>query len=154
MFEVLVYLFETYYASDEYPDEETVTRKLAQAGFENNDIHTALEWLQHLAAEETGPSAQLSVAGPPSATRIYSRSELSKLATEARGFIAFLENAGVLSPALRELIVERAMATAHESVELEDIKVITLMVLWTREGSVDSLVLDELLPDGEPRNLH
>lgn len=153
MFEVLVYLFETYYAADEYPDQETVARKLTQAGFENRDIHNALEWLGHLASE-TEPAVDFGPGERPPTIRVYSRSELSKLSVEARGFIAFLENARVLTPVLRELIIERAMATAHESVELEDIKVIALMVLWTREGSVDTLMLDELLPSGEPRNLH
>jgi len=28
------------------------------------------------------------------------------------------------------------------------------MVLWTQRGSVDALVLDELLPDGEKRQMH
>jgi|SRR5579864_2891188 len=153
MFEILVYLFETYYAADEYPDQETVTRKLTQAGFENRDIHNALEWLRNLASE-TEPAAEFGAVQRTPTIRIYSRSELSKLSVKARGFMAFLENAGVLTPGLRELIIERAMATAHDVVALEDIKVIALMVLWTREGSVDTLVLDELLPNGEPRNLH
>ena len=152
MFEVLVYLFETYYAADKYPDQETITRKLSQAGFENSDIHNALAWLQDLAKENL--PAQESPLDRAAGIRIYSYSELSKLTAGARGFLAFLESAGVLSPSLRELVVERAMAATHESVGLEDIKVIALMVLWTREGSVDSLVLDELLPNGEPRNLH
>jgi Smg protein len=156
MFEVLVYLFETYYAAESYPDPDTITRTLSQAGFENRDIHDALAWLQDLAANvETGdaPVAQ----GPLAAStgqRIYAASEMAKLTADARGFIVFLESAGVLSPLVRELIVERAMAAANDPVELEDIKIIALMVLWTREGSVDSLVLDALLPDGEPRSLH
>jgi len=156
MFEVLVYLFETYYACESYPDQDTITRTLSQAGFENRDIHDALEWLQDLAADpetEDPPAADGALAAS-AGLRLYAASELAKLTPEARGFIVFLEGAGVLSPPLRELIVERAMAAATDPVELEDIKVIALMVLWTREGSVDSLVLDALLPDGEERSLH
>jgi hypothetical protein len=29
-----------------------------------------------------------------------------------------------------------------------------LMVLWTRRGEVDALILDELIPDGEMRQVH
>ena len=29
-----------------------------------------------------------------------------------------------------------------------------LMVLWARKGSVDALILEELLPDGEQHPLH
>jgi len=37
---------------------------------------------------------------------------------------------------------------------LDKLKVIVLMVLWTRRGNVDALVLDELIPDGEKRQVH
>jgi Smg protein len=73
---------------------------------------------------------------------------------EGRGFVAFLEGAKILTPVLRELIIERAMALPDEVVGLNKLKVIVLMVLWTRRGNVDALVLDELLPDGEKRHMH
>jgi Smg protein len=73
---------------------------------------------------------------------------------ESRGFITFLESAKILTPLLRELIIERAMALPSEFVGLDKLKVIVLMVLWTRRGNVDALVLDELIPDGERRQVH
>ena len=79
---------------------------------------------------------------------------MAKLATESRGFLAFLESAHVLTPPLRELIIDRAMALEDEVVELDEFKVIVLMVLWTRRGDVDTLVLEELLPEGGPRHIH
>jgi Smg protein len=60
----------------------------------------------------------------------------------------------VLSPTTRELVIERAMAVTDDAVELQKLKIIVLIVLWTQHGSVDAIVLDELLPDGEPRILH
>ena len=42
MFDILVYLFENYYAAQAYPDYDTLERKLHAAGFENEDIHDAL----------------------------------------------------------------------------------------------------------------
>ena len=66
----------------------------------------------------------------------------------------FLESAGVLTPILREIIIERAMAVADDSVGLDKLRVIVLMVLWTQHGNVDTLVLDELLPDGSQRQVH
>jgi Smg protein len=73
---------------------------------------------------------------------------------ESRGFIAFLESAKILTPLLRELIIERGMALPNEVVGLDKLKVIVLMVLWTRRGNVDALILDELIPDGEKRQTH
>jgi Smg protein len=55
---------------------------------------------------------------------------------------------------LRELIIERVMALPDDVVGPEKLKVIVLMVLWTRRGNVDALVLDELIPDGEERLMH
>ena len=48
MFDVLVYLFENYYQTETYPDQDTLERKLHAAGFENDDIQDALDWLNTL----------------------------------------------------------------------------------------------------------
>ena len=76
------------------------------------------------------------------------------MSLESRGFIAFLEGAKILTPLLRELIIERGMALPNDVVGLDKLKVIVLMVLWTRRGNVDALILDELIPDGEKRQTH
>lgn len=152
MYEVLVYLFENFYQADLSPDHGSLQRKLAAAGFENEDVHDALDWLKSLTDV---PQARLPEAVDLSdAFRGYSSKEFDKLSTESRGFIIFLESAGVLSPILREIIIERAMAVADDSVGLDKLRVIVLMVLWTQHGNVDTLVLDELLPDGSQRQVH
>jgi uncharacterized protein Smg (DUF494 family) len=46
------------------------------------------------------------------------------------------------------------MALPDDVVGLEKLRVIVLMVLWTRRGNVDALVLDQLIPDGEERPMH
>jgi Smg protein len=152
MIDVLVYLFENYYHTENYPDHDTLSRKLHAAGFENDDIDEALDWLNGLSSrqEDSLPES----LDQRSSFRGYTADEAAKLSTEARGFIAFLESARVLTPLLRELLIERAMALADDVVGLEKLKVITLMVLWTRRGSVDALILDELLPDGQMRQIH
>lgn len=156
MLEVLVYLFETYYAADESPDQASLQRKLSDAGFPSDDIDEALDWLRELAAADE-PSVEPRVGANidhSRGTRLFSRTECARLSRDARGFIMFLESAGILTPTLREIIVDRALALDAEHVSLDQLKVIVLMVLWTRQGSLDTLVLEELLPDGEPRNVH
>jgi Smg protein len=152
MFEILVYLFENYYHDAAAPDHDAMAEKLTAAGFENGDIHDALDWLRGLDTpqEDTFARALELCDG----FRGWTSDELAKLSTESRGFLAFLEGARVLTPPLRELIIDRAMALATESVELGELKVITLMVLWARRGSVDTLILEELLPEGGPRHIH
>jgi Smg protein len=152
MFEVLVYLFEKYYQNEVWSDQDALARSLTAAGFENEHIHDALDWLRGLGSpgEEPFPVE----FDRRDSFRGWNNDELSKLATSSRGFIVFLESAGVLTPGLRELIIERAMAVEDATVELGKLKVIVLMVLWTRQGNVDTLVLEELLPEGGPRQIH
>ena len=49
-----------------------------------------------------------------------------------------------------EIVIERALACSESPVQLETIKIIALMVLWSQEAEVDRLILEELLRhDGE-----
>lgn len=152
MIEVLFYLFESYYPSESYPDHDTLTRKLHAAGFENDDINVALDWLKGLTQWKS--SLLPEELEESSSHRIFVADELEKLSAEARGFLVFLESARVLSPLLRELIIERAMVLEDESIGIEKLKIIVLIVLWTHRGNVDALILDELVPDGQKRQMH
>ena len=152
MFDILVYLFENFYQNESWPEQDALAQKLTAAGFENDDISDALDWLRGLARldAESFPEAFDQGDG----FRVFTPTELEKLSSEARGFVAFLESARVLTPSLRELIIDRAMAVEGDRVELDKLKVIVLMVLWTRRGNVDTLILEELLPEGGPRHIH
>jgi Smg protein len=152
MFDILVYLFENYYQSDLYPDEDALARKLTAAGFEHDDISDALTWLQGLSA--TDASTLPASLAESTAFRGYAQAETTKLGVEGRGFLAFLEGAKVLTPLLREIIIERAMALSEDSVSIEKLKVIVLMVLWSQQHSIDSLVLEELLSDRAQLLMH
>ena len=152
MFDILVYLFENYYQTDLHPDQDALARKLTAAGFEHDDISDALTWLQGLTGAKD--SALPDSLAESTAFRGYADVEASKLGVEGRGFIAFLEGAKVLTPLLREIIIERAMALAEDSVSVEKLKVIVLMVLWSQQHSIDSLILEELLSDRAQLLMH
>lgn len=152
MFDVLVYLFESFYHYDAYPDQDTLARKLTAAGFEDEEIHEALTWLDGL--HQSPSSVPGEEFDSTASFRAYSSEENAKISVAGRGFVVFLESARVLTPTLRETILERAMALDEEVVGLDKLKVIVLMVLWARRGDVDTLILEELLPEGGPRNVH
>jgi len=145
MFDILVYLFENYYQTDRYPDQDALARKLTAAGFEHDDITDALAWLQGLSA--TDASTYRESLAQSTGFRGYTEIEASKLGVEGRGFLAFLESAKMLTPLLREMIIERGMALSEDRVSIEKLKVIVLMVLWNQQHSIDSLILEELLSD-------
>ena len=151
MFDVLVYLYENYWRPDACPDHAQLTRKLSAVGFENDEIEEALTWLDALAS-----SAQ-SYEGRRGANslRVYSPSENEHLGEASIGFISFLESAGVMPPPMREMVVDRAMAASDGGpIDLEDLKVIVLMVFWSLGEEPDALILDELFVDDEDRIVH
>jgi Smg protein len=143
MFDVLVYLFHNYYTPQACPKADVLAKRLAAAGFEHEDIDEALGWLVGL-AEVTEHCVSLAHHSGD-ATRCYAEAEMQVLDSDSRGFITFLENSGALSPALREIVIERAMACGEEPVSLAKTKVIALMVLWSQEAEVEHLILEELL---------
>ena len=73
MFDILVYLFENYYQSDLYPDQDALARKLTAAGFEHDDISDALTWLQGLSVP--GASTLPDSLAQSTAFRGYAESE-------------------------------------------------------------------------------
>ena len=150
MFDVLVYLYENYWRPDACPDHDQLSRKLTAAGFENDEIEDALTWLHGLAASAESHAGTQS----PLSLRVYTEQEQDHLGEASIGFIGFLESAGVLPPAMREMVVDRAMAIAGGPVDLEDLKIIVLMVFWSLGEEPDALILDELFVDDDERLIH
>ena len=150
MFDVLVYLYETYWRPDACPDHAQLTRKLSAAGFESDEIQEALTWLDGLAGAAESYGGEQSAL----AMRVYSAAEHDLLGEESIGFISFLESAGVLPPPMREMVIDRATAVGEHPIDREDLKVIVLMVFWSLGEEPDALILDELFVAPEDRSVH
>ncbi len=154
MFDILVYLYETYYRPDACPEPAALARKLSAVGFDDVEISEAIVWLNDL-TEMAGaePSAAFSSSG----TRFYVQQEYDALGSAAVGFIQFLESAGVLTPVQREIVVERALALEESPVGLGKLKIIVLMLLWSQGKEPDALMFDDLFGSDDeqaPRLLH
>jgi Smg protein len=161
MFEVLVYVYEHYWRGDACPELEQLGRKLSAHGFEADEIHDALVWLDglNLAAQSSRetdppPSAPSPAVQSAASMRVYSIKEQDHLGAECLGFVSFLESSGVLPAAMREIVVDRAMAAPGDPVSLDDLKIIVLMVYWSFGEEPDALVLDELCDPVEGRLAH
>lgn len=152
MFEVLVYLYETYYRPDAFPDHADLAKTLSDIGFKDAEITEALLWLDDLAetAEHFSDIPQGSTDLLYS-QRIYAEQEISALGAEAIGFIQSLEAAGILSPMLREIILERAMAADESPLGLDQLRLIVLVVLWSRGIDPDTALLNPVFADERDR---
>lgn len=151
MFDILMYLFESYFHAGRYPDSRKMSAKLSAAGFEEDDIDQALDWLSGL--------EQLTQAGYPerinsNSPRCYAELEMQRISPEARQFVCFWELNKVITPIEREMIIDRAVAYGREALSLNTIKLITLMVLWNQHQELDFLLVEELLAASETRHLH
>lgn len=149
MFDVLVYLYENYWRPDACPDHDQLSRKLTSVGFESDEIEDALSWLDGLASvAESHADTQSALS-----MRVYTPTEQEHLGTASIAFVSFLESAGVLPAPMREIAIDRAMATPG-TLALEDMKIIVLMVFWSMGEEPDALILDELFVDDEDRLIH
>ncbi|MCC6070182.1 DUF494 family protein [Massilia sp. GCM10020059] len=154
MFDILVYLYETYYRPDACPEPAALARKLSAVGFDDVEISEALVWLTDLTEMAGG---DLEFAASSDGIRFYVDQEYEVLGTAAVGFIQFLESAKVLSPVQREIVIERALVLDESPVGLGKLKIIVLMLLWSQGKEPDALMFDDLFGSDDeqaPRLLH
>ena len=160
MFEVLVFVYENYWRGDAVPELPLLERKLSAHGFEPDEIHDALVWLDGLNVAAEGIVIPIEDEAPEptlqasNSMRVYSMAEQAHLGAECLGFISFLESAGVLPAAMREIVLDRAMAVGEGPVPLDALKIIVLMVYWRFGHEPDAMILDELCDDTEDRVAH
>lgn len=171
MFDVLVFVYAHYWRADACPLSSLLERRLHAVGFESQDIKDALHWLTGLrqatreperpqSPTDNTPRASslpmplIAAAGDSASMRVFSVAEQNRLGSQCLGFIRFLEQAAVLPPHMREIVVDRAMACGTGELNLEDLKIIVLMVYWSFGEEPDALVLDELCEDALGRLAH
>jgi Smg protein len=142
MYDILVFVFENCQQADVAYDRDRVAKKLSAAGFEDSDISEALHWLAGMARAPQGVREPLPDAR--SSFRAYAPRELAKLDARCRGFLLTLEQSGILSAETRELVIERALAASGDTLNLEQLKLVVLMVLWNQQTPTSRLVAEDL----------
>ncbi len=138
--DVLMYIFSSYIDSDDTlpEDRESIDADLREAGFQSQEIDKAFDWLDGLALAGNIPSIEQSAK----AIRFYSEEEQHKMDSSIQGFIHFLEQSGVLTPELRELVVNRIMALESDApIDMEEFKWVVMMVLFNNSADQDESTL-------------
>jgi Smg protein len=161
MFEVLAYVYDSYWSGPECPALPSLHRTLNAVGFEADEILNALVWLEDLqnathtpflhSPQDIHSDASL---GPDRSIRIWTAAEQRKLGIHAWGLLTHLASVGSLPWDLMELVIDRAMASPGSTVTLDDLKLIVLMVFWSLNDAPDALVTDSLLGDGTVHAMH
>lgn len=145
--DILIHLFENFLDAedDSIPGREALQQELEQAGYPEADIERALVWLEGLASDpERAPGE-----GTARAVRVFSGQEQVRLDTDVRGYLLHLENLGILSMSQREVVIDRLLALEAEDIDIEQLKWVVLMVLFSQPGQesayqrMEDLVFDE-----------
>ncbi|MDH4311264.1 MAG: DUF494 domain-containing protein [Steroidobacteraceae bacterium] len=132
--DILIYLFENYFDAETEdgfePDRETLKLELEKAGFPGSEVERALCWLEELASDPD----RLHPTPTTRAIRVFAALEQARLDTDCRGYLFHLEQVGILSPTQRELVIDRLMALEGDEIDIDKLKWVVLMVLFSQPG--------------------
>jgi len=152
--DVLMYLFESFVDSDDEPepDRNELREELEQAGFGDREIDRALDWLDGL---NSGSEVVVSPPQTSTAIRVFDPIELERFDSTARGYLLHLEQLGILAPAQRELVIDRLLALDSGEIDIEQIKWVVMMVLFSQPGHEQAYAqMEDLVFAEEPHWLH
>ncbi|WP_028536784.1 DUF494 family protein [Paludibacterium yongneupense] len=149
MFDVLAFLFEQYRDPESCDDRGALMRELTAAGFDDDEIQDALDWLESLCNMSDGLFVAINES---SGMRLYNDLEQERMSIEVRGLLQFLEDNAALSPAQREMVIDRLLALPADEITVASAKLVALMVLWVQKAELPILLGEELLDavHGEP----
>ena len=151
--DILIYLYENYMdGSQEAPnDQGEIQEELLQAGFPENEIERAFQWMDELVLHQS----EQQLTHRPQSFRIYTDEESGRLDSECRGYLMFLEQNGILDHAGRELVIDRAIALENLHIGVEELKWVALLVLINQPGQENAFAqMEELVYSDIPVYLH
>jgi len=152
--DILIYVFDHYMLEEtpDVPERDALAQDLERVGFAQDNVERALDWLADLAGERHRPT--LDGAGAR-AIRIFAEGELSRLSTDCRGFLFQLEHNGILSPAQREIVIDRLLALDTDEFDVDQLKWVVLMVLSSQPGQEDAYArMEDLVFDASDTAPH
>jgi len=145
--DILIHLFENFLDAEDEPEpsRDALKLELEQAGYPEREIDRALAWLEGLADERVGSLTDTA----PRSMRVFSGHEVVRLDTSVRGYLLHLEHIGILSAAQREVVIDRLLALETDDIDIEQVKWVVLMVLFSQPGQelayerMEDLVFEE-----------
>tara|TARA_Y200000002_G_scaffold368322_1_gene361266 strand:+ start:8239 stop:8715 length:477 start_codon:yes stop_codon:yes gene_type:complete len=149
--DVLMYMFQSYVEDNEEVelDKESLHKNLLEAGFADQNIERAFEWLEGLPSVD---HSTLLNKPTKNSFRLFSDVEHRKIGEEGLSFLMFLERLGIFHGEIREHVIDRIMALDTQSVDLSQIRWVVLMILFNTPGNesnytwLQNLNSDKALP--------
>ena len=128
--DILMYIFETYLEDDQsvLPSQDSVVSELSRIGFREDNVNKAFNLLDDLAElKDNNISTEQTNKRN---IRSFSLLEIEKIDISARAQLLSLVELDVISPAQRELIIDKALALDLKTIDQEQMRWVILMVLF------------------------
>jgi len=143
--EIVTFLFKNCLQSNgKLPNDQTgINIYLRNFGFKQEIINKAFEWLAEL--------NQKNFIQEPSkdSIHIFTKDEDLRLSVECRRFLIFLERNEILNSKTRELVIHHLLRLNQRTIEVTDIKWVTLIVLFNQPKERAALIsLEQMLLGG------
>jgi len=151
--DILIHLFENFLDAEDEPEpsRDALKLELEQAGYQEREIERALEWLEGLA---DGQGRAVSEATGRS-MRVFSGHEVARFETPVRVYLLHLENIGILTPSQREVVIDRLLALEVDDIDIEQVKWVVLMVLFSQPGQEQAYErMEDLVFEDRPDAMH
>jgi uncharacterized protein Smg (DUF494 family) len=116
---------------DLFYDGQEIWDELAQQGFSETDIESALEHIERMSLQVPGPFWSESIP----VHRSYSTEEMTRLSTKVRGYLWKLKCRGIIDHALEDEIVQKAM-NLEDPAGLREIKTVAALTIFGYEHRI------------------
>lgn len=149
--DILMYIFETYLDDDQsiLPSQDSVVSELSRIGFREDNVTKAFNWLDDLAGLKD--NHVIIEQEDKRNLRTFSALEIEKIDPAARSQLMSLIELDIISPAQRELIIDKALALDISAIDQEQMRWVILMVLFNIPESEGSFTwLQDLLYNEQP----
>ncbi len=157
LIDVLIYIYENYMDREESvpADQVILEEELLEAGFAQSEVHKAFDWLDELAWQQKNLAEYEYMAPSEHSVRFYSEQEQRKIDLSIQSLLLKLEQAGILAPLSRELVIERCMAIETPELNVDDVQWVVLLVLLNQPGQELAFsLMEDLVYYGEPTYIH
>lgn len=150
MLDVLIFIYQNYWDKHavlelKETDEAIMAYELSQAGFNHKDILHAVDWVKDLHRSVQEPEQQPQYLSDPQAIRVFCEEERAKINNESLNFLNLLYRSDIVTAYERDLIVDRAMMLPQATLSVEDVRWITMMVIWDDARKQDYLFVEDAL---------
>jgi Smg protein len=141
--EALMDLVHDYIESDDIapPDLSAIADELAEAGVSMGGFSIQID----------KPSSKKAKTAPKS-VRVFSAEEQLRLSTECRGFLLSLNESGIITPAIREDIINKVLSDQSRMYRLDELKWLSLKVILQEVAA--NITLNVMVKDNASDPLH